>query len=340
MKIKYMFMCLFFAVLIGCFFQISPADAAKNIARVSAFDGEVIVISDSTISRVQNIGHVLNQGDRVQTKGGAAEVTFDDGAILKIRPYTSLMIQERQEKRGWFVFKTKKAVRRITVFVGKLWFKSGKSKRKNYLQSPTAVCGVRGSALDFGSDGVDQTYMNIYEGAADVVGNVLRGFFDDPGVSKATKSSVYQSLAAAAEKTAAARTPSERAEAQVSAFKVIAQASIALQSNPDPGIAKEAQLAANVAAANIAAAEARMVVAQLVAAGAPQDQIAAARNAAAEAENQLMEIRRIANEIYDEEGGIDFDKIDNAIEKTTEILGAGAAQDSGSQTPTTPVYQK
>lgn len=329
MKFKCTATYLFYVLLIAGILNVSQADAAKSLARVSSYEGDVIILTGAKVTAVGKVGQLLSQGDRVQTKDGSAEITFEDGAILKVRPFTNLMVQEREETSGW-LFKSKKAVRRITVFVGKLWFKSGTSKRKNFLQSATAVCGIRGSALDFGSDGIDQTYMNIYEGAADVAGKVLEGFFADPGIDAATKNRVYQALAQAYEKTEAAATPLEQAEAQAAAFSVIQEASTALQDNPDETVQKEAQVAANVAAANVAAAEAKVAVEVLAEAGAQEEQITAALNAAAEAETFAEQANTVAAAIYKGEELV----TDNIEEVITETKEAAQKATTSKQTAT------
>ncbi len=140
-------LCVFFALFMGVFLIAFESHAAKPIAKVSSFKGKVIVLSGTKFKDIE-VGLALMHGDRIQTKDGRAEITFNDGALLKVRPYASTMIQEREVEKGWWVFKTKKSVRRITCFVGSLWFKSGVSKRKNYIQTPTAVCGLRGTELD------------------------------------------------------------------------------------------------------------------------------------------------------------------------------------------------
>ena len=157
-------------LIMGLFFISSQALASKPIAKVADFKGEVLIQSDSKILEVTQVGQILNEGDRVQTKQGLVQITFNDGAIMKVRPFTSVMVQEREEKGGWLLFKTRQTVRRITCFVGKLWFKSGASKRKNYLQSPTAVCGIRGSEADIGFEpAMLETYLKIYDGEAKIV---------------------------------------------------------------------------------------------------------------------------------------------------------------------------
>ncbi|MDP3284159.1 MAG: DUF4524 domain-containing protein, partial [Desulfobacterales bacterium] len=113
------------------------AQAAVPLAKVTIFTGEAVVLDGADTTRISRVGQELNEGDRVQTKQGTVQVTFNDGAILKLSPFTSALIQEKDEESGILIFKTKKAVRRVTSFVGKMWFKSGSSKRANYLQTPT-----------------------------------------------------------------------------------------------------------------------------------------------------------------------------------------------------------
>ena len=323
-------LCVFLSLCMGVLLCASQTHAAKPIAKISSYKGEVLVQSDTKIITVTQIGLPLNDGDRIQTKQGEAQITFNDGALMKIRPFTNTMIQEREEKSGFWIFKTKKAVRRITCFIGKLWFKTGVSKRKNYLQTPTAVCGVRGSNGDIGFDNVN-TYLNMYTGEADVVGKVMRGFFADPGIDAATKSRVYESLAKAYEKAKEAKATGkvvDLAQARVEALQVVSTASSVLaENNPDTAVAAEAQVAANVAVANIAAAEAQVAVEQLVEAGADQADITTAQAAATSAQAQAAIANEAADEIY-VEGILDPERLDEAITDTeTAAENAQSAAD-------------
>jgi len=190
-------------------------NAAKPIASISGFEGEVILLSGKEFREVK-VGLPLFHGDRIQTKNGRVEVTFTDGAVMKVRPFASTMIQEMEEKSGWWVFKTKKAVRRITCFVGKLWFKSGASKRKNFMQTPTAVCGLRGSIIDFGTDLVT-TYVNEIEGTAvKISGNLVKGAFGDLG-NAFRNSEAFRKLGDAERLMKAAAAPGASEETQAGA---------------------------------------------------------------------------------------------------------------------------
>jgi hypothetical protein len=159
--------------LLGVFALAASTHAATPVAKITQFKGEVLIVSGEQLSKVTSVGQPINDGDAVQTKDGEAQITFNDGALMTIRPYTSTVIQEAEEEKGWFLFKAKDLVRRITCQVGNLWFKSGASARKNYLQSPTAVCGLRGSATEWGYNNV-MTYMNQTEGGSDLMGPVQK----------------------------------------------------------------------------------------------------------------------------------------------------------------------
>ena len=149
------------------------AIASEPIAKVTKFKGDVVILSGDEFIEVTKVGQPVKEGDIIQTEEGEAEITFNDGAVLKIQPYANIMIQEGEEKSGLPLFRKTNLVRRITCYVGTLRFKSGASKRQNYLQSPTAVCGLRGSLVDFGVDNV-MSYFNAIEGDADLRGKVKR----------------------------------------------------------------------------------------------------------------------------------------------------------------------
>ena len=215
------------------------ANAQGPIAQISGFEGRVIVQRSATILEVAQIGLPLMADDRIQTKDGTAEVTFNDGAVMKVRPFTSAMIEEREEKSGWWIFKTKKAVRRMTIYVGKLWFKSGVSKKKNYLQTPTAVCGLRGSGawLGFNQTLDVSSLIEVVEGAGDFLGLWTQGAFDDPGFDVANVNPNFAALAAAAADLAAATTDAQIAAAQAAVLNAaILAATDVANNNPDPQV--------------------------------------------------------------------------------------------------------
>ncbi len=309
MKIKKVFMRGFPLVIVaGLAMSCFAASAEAAIAKIAKYSGEVIIQSGTgeQLTRVTAAGAPLNSGDRVLTRQGDAEVLFSDGAVMKVSPFSNAMLQERDEQGGFWIFKTSTAARRITCLVGKLFFQSGASGTKNYLQTPTAVAGIRGSSGDIGFDNLN-TYLNMYVGEATVIGSVIRGFFQDPGVSAADKSSVYQSLVrAAAEKQRAEATGRtvDVAQALVSAVEVGKQVAEALKKNPDPVVQLDSKLIEQQTNAVMAVANAKVSVEQIKADKAAAEKAAAdARQkgdataaAAASAAAQQAEQYRIAAE--------------------------------------------
>lgn len=257
-------LAFFSMTLIALLIALTAGGAEAAIAKITSVKGAVIVNQAGNISDVTAPGLALNDGDQLLTKEGEAQVTFNDGAILKMQPYTKAMIQERKERKGT-IFKATENARRLTCYTGKFWFKSGASKTKNYLQSPTAVAGLRGTDADFGFNPERmQTLLNMYSGQAAVIGNVIRGFFQNPGVSAAQKSQVYQNLekayAVTVETKKANEDPALTAEqktintaaAKVEALQVVEQAAqILVQTNPDPEVKTQAQATSQVVTATI-----------------------------------------------------------------------------------------
>jgi hypothetical protein len=256
------------------FSLLCQANAWAFIGKVSSFKGEVIVTADGRIERMTQPGVLLNDGDMVQVKNGEAQVTFNDGALLKISPFSQTMIQERQEQSGVWIFKTLQHARRVTCLVGKLWFKSGTPGTQNFLQTPTAVAGIRGSDGDFGYDN-QRSFLNMYSGEAAVVGAMVRGLFQEPGITAAQRNAIFQrveqvlAMKAETDKINAA-TPSNSQKALNTSSVVVAILNIArdvstliASSNPDPAARQQAQLSLALANTKIATAEAMAAAAKI-----------------------------------------------------------------------------
>lgn len=236
-------------VLLGIFALAASTYAATPVAKITQFKGEVLIVSGEQLSKVTGVGQPINDGDAVQTKDGEAQITFSDGALMTIRPYTSTVIQEAEEEKGWFLFKAKDLVRRITCQVGNLWFKSGASARKNYLQSPTAVCGLRGSATEWGYNNV-MTYMNQTAGGSDLLGpvqKVTEAFFkglQENAQQFAGQNPVYNKVNDAYNKSEQARrtgTPLDQAGAKVALLDAVKASIETILKNPNlPDSAKDA----------------------------------------------------------------------------------------------------
>lgn len=216
-----MTVCLIFVFLSLALGMAGPAAAAVPVGKVTQIQGEVVVISGRTITRITEPGFVINEGDRVQALDGAVEITFNDGARMNVNHFTTTMINQGREKRGWWLFKVRQVARRLTCFVGSFCFKSGASKTKNTMQTPTAVCGLRGSQACSAFDLVG-SYLNITEGSAQILGNFIQGAFEDPGPGPSEQSSLFKSITTAlALSEQAAQNPDDPALAEQAKVAVL-----------------------------------------------------------------------------------------------------------------------
>jgi len=183
------------ALIAGALIFAAPAMAAQ-VAKVSIFEGDVLIVRGDTSAKVTSTGVAVMAGDIIQTGQGMAQITFEDGAVMQVNEFTSASVQEREEETGYAFWKKLVPVRRITAFVGKLWFKSGASDRKNYVQTPTAVCGLRGTEVEFGA-AQQQSFLNFVSGLGEIVkGSFVVGVFNNPGISAAQQSQLYNAIQA------------------------------------------------------------------------------------------------------------------------------------------------
>jgi len=174
----------------SAFLFVPQANAAKPIGEITGLEGRAFIISENRVIKTPKIGQPVYENDQIQTDEGKVEITFNDGAKLNINQFTSTMIHEFERKTSWWVFKAKNIVRRISCFVGSSCFRSGKSKKQNAVQTPTAVCGVRGSHICYAHD-LTKNYFNVIEGAISILGPAVRGDFTLPGKEFAKESDVY-----------------------------------------------------------------------------------------------------------------------------------------------------
>jgi len=309
---------LFLALLPTAFLFAPQADASEPIAVVFSSYGEVIVQSGE-IFMISKPALQLKDGDRIQTKQGRVTINFEDGAVMKISPFSHITIRQREEKHELWIFTPKRAVRRITCFIGKVWFKTGVSKRRNYLQTPTAACGVRGTELEVGYNNVE-SLLHVISGVVDKVGVWKEGAFTEPGEAVALKNRVYRAFLRAyeeAEKAKTGRRKVDVAKARVEVYRSIKEVADRLRKNPDATVAGEAEVAANVAAANMAAAEAEVAVQRLMEAEAPETVIRKAQVIADNAQAQAAFANQAADAVY-EEGVFDPRRLDQAAETTKQ----------------------
>ncbi len=325
---------LLVALLLGCIMITPNADAAAPIAKVTNIKGEVLLIHNNNISKIQLAGQLIYQGDMVQTKDGEAQITFNDGALLTISAYTSTRIQEREEKTGFWIFKTKNPVRRITCFVGKLLFKSGKSKRRNYMQTSTAVCGLRGTEvgiITFGDPPKD--YLVVLSGSVSKT-NFIEGIKAEyPGLAAAAQNTVFNTVdsAANAQLEQKLETGMQKARANVMLFAIDGATADAMKNNPDETVsAVDGDLAGELAAAKIAEANAKVAVEKaeedLTKGEATQEEVDAVKDLADKASDAADKTEDAV-----EEGDIDAAKeaADDAIEAADDAIDEAGVPETG-----------
>ena len=218
-----------------------PVLAANGIAVVTAFDGVVYVQSGVDLVAVSRVGQRLYDGDRLQTLAGSVWLRFDNAASLNLQPFSSAWLQEREENRPWWFHFNTRAVRRITCLVGKLRFKSAARGRKNFLQTPTAVIGLRGSEGEIGFDNV-RTFLNLISGQTDTVGKVTRAPFANPGPAAAPANPGFRSLEAARQTYDRARASQDEGQlrrARIMVARSMHMVGQALETNPDPVVSDD-----------------------------------------------------------------------------------------------------
>ncbi|HJX34672.1 MAG TPA: FecR domain-containing protein [Desulfatiglandales bacterium] len=257
----------FYAVLfiISLFIILSaPAFAAVDpVARLSAFSGSVLIKSQGEWGVKPVEGLPLYSDDKIVTRAGLATITFDDGAVMELKNNSNLLIY-KQEKEEGLLRKTRVVQRRLRLMVGKMLFKTGTSNSQNILETPTMVCGLRGTAgtLSIASDGTP--YIQFTEGGASyTIGDFISGIAEDVPEALANlnpaqraafvaAAAANQAQNAAALAAKAAGTPEEaKANAQaaynaakaaeLAAEEVIVQAEIIARENPDTELAAQAE---------------------------------------------------------------------------------------------------
>jgi len=170
-------LALFLSIVSSFFILFStPAFCADEpIATLTAFSGTVLINSRGSWGVEPRENLPLYSQDKVVTRIGNATITFNDGAVLNIENNSNLLIRENEEEKG-LVRKAKTIKRHILLFLGNIFFKTGKEKIETRFEAATAVIGIRGTAgtLSIGEDG--ELYIQFTEGdAAYTVGTFLEG---------------------------------------------------------------------------------------------------------------------------------------------------------------------
>ena len=144
--------------------------AVQDIASFTSVTGEVRIKSSVRAKgkwlRVKKVGVTLFNGDEIRTLAGKAEITFDDGSIMKVDENTSLKIEERPTKRKLFGFIDMSFMNRnIKVSFGKLWANIKKARGKwTSFESKVAVAGIKGTSVSMYVDSKGDMQFACHEG--------------------------------------------------------------------------------------------------------------------------------------------------------------------------------
>jgi len=163
------------AILFSIFIPASAYCDGEPIARLTDFTGIVLIQSrgEWAVKPVKNLP--LYSMDKVVTRIGTASITFGDGAVIDIKSNSNLLIQEIEKEEG-LINKVKTVNRRILLFMGKMFFKTGTGQVQTQFETDKTVIGIRGTAgvLSIGADG--EIYITFTEGGAKfTLGDLLYG---------------------------------------------------------------------------------------------------------------------------------------------------------------------
>lgn len=249
MKPSKLLMTLGFAMIVFGLVMV-PAGAAlakaKQVATLSSYSGKVIIRSQGSWGVKPQNGLPLYSGDKVVTRIGNATLSFDDGAVIRIANNSNLTVEEVEEKKGFFT-RTRSVKRRLRLLLGKLRFATGRNATaKTVLETPTAVCGLRGTAGLLSIDADGKTYIQFTEGGKEYqLGEILSGEAPDVPAEIADMNPAQLAAfvaATAADQAAAAGTDeAAQAAALAAAREALAAANLIIENNPDPDIVEEAK---------------------------------------------------------------------------------------------------
>ncbi|MBI9085344.1 MAG: FecR domain-containing protein [Desulfobacterales bacterium] len=174
-----LFLAMALSLVLFCYLpaQAAPAGqddgaAIQGVGQIASFTGDVMVRTRGTWRKLVAVPYTVFNTDKVVTRQGRAEIRLADGGIIRVDIDSNITITEKRVTKGWF-FKKVLALRELKLLVGKVFLDfKGTSPTKNskfFVRTPTAVCGVRGTSLNFNVAGDGKTRYG-FDGDATVVG--------------------------------------------------------------------------------------------------------------------------------------------------------------------------
>jgi len=148
-------------IILGLFLLMESniiAENSKDVAVVLKSKGKVSIkkIAANKWYRSRR-GQRLNSGDIIKTeKNSLAAVMFtDDKSLIKVRDNSTVAIKGKREKKS--------IAKRIFCSVGSFWLRAKKQKTKLFVETPSGVAAVKGSAAYF-TISPDETKVMVTDG--------------------------------------------------------------------------------------------------------------------------------------------------------------------------------
>jgi len=134
-------------MIAACLLAIFPIGAlAASVGKFTHVEGQVDVLSPGQAARAAKLGDEVSVGETLRTKSQSkAEVTFDDGNILRLAEKTAMEIKEymvsQDSSSGILSLSRGKIQNIIKAAAGRIF---GLDKKNRFeVHTPTAVVGVR-----------------------------------------------------------------------------------------------------------------------------------------------------------------------------------------------------
>lgn len=230
------------ALLIAAGFAISAHAQTQGIAKIVSSKGNIVLENQSVWVRNPEPGKIIYHGDKILTMpDSSVQLQFDDGAVLDISANSNVRITQAVQKGQ--AAEEELGKREVRTFIGKVTYKSGENKKiSTSMVSPTAVAALRGTIVEFGTDG-NYTLLNRIEGNSTNTGNITEGYVPEIKPEQAAKNTGYQAVVNTSkawdkyQDAVKAKSP-EAAVLLIQAVKIANESMLvenkSLENNPDP----------------------------------------------------------------------------------------------------------
>jgi hypothetical protein len=141
--------CALFMIGVWCLMAVFPICAlAAPVGKFTHVDGQVEVLSPGQAARAVKLGDEVSVGETLRTKSQSkAEVTFEDGSILRLAEKTAMEVKEYmagQDGMSGVLKLTRGKIQSLISEAASKIFRMGRQSRFE-VHTPTAVVGVRGT---------------------------------------------------------------------------------------------------------------------------------------------------------------------------------------------------